>query len=287
MHAHIYLEPIPVEGLMSHDINHDSRIYQYRGIWWREVNPFFCIPAWHLASFHAHEVAPPVLKSLIGYLHLVPKNSYNNCWYYIICLDRLEDYGIENLRRQTRQEIRRGLNHLDIRRITSLSHLLTDGYQVYLSWFKRIINIKGPKYNNFKKFHSLITNEISFDRKLFLGAYFGDKLIAFIIACVIDNTAYIEKCYSQTDYLKYHPTQTLLYSFISICKYNPSISKISLGPASFERPSLNKFKIRQGFDVKAFPAFIKINPTAGKLMKFFSRDKYYHFLRYLKYLKFE
>lgn len=287
LNINIKMEPFNIEELMAYDAEHDMRIFFHASIWWRSVNPFFCMPAWHLTAFPAGQSKPPLFKSLLGYLHLVPYASFYNCKYYILCMDDLRNYDITHLRRQTRQDIRRGLDILEIRPITTSEQLIREGYPVYLSWLARIDQVKGQKYHDYQKFALLIKNAVLSRKKLILGAYYQDKLIAFLLGYVIGNHAFIEKCYAMTKYLEYHPTQVLLYAFVSICKKNDNISNITLGQASFERQSLNKFLRRQGFELKPFPAFMKINEVTVQLIKATMPYKYALLTKYLNYINYQ
>ncbi len=282
----ISFNPFTIDEYMCYEKEHDNTIFKSQGIWWRAVNPFFCVPAWHFSSFPAGERKPALVRSLLGYSHLVPEQKYSNSVYYILCMDKVQEYQLRKIRRQMQQDIRRGLNRLQIRTITSFSELINGGHQVYLSWFERIKNIKGQKYLQNKKFISMIEAAILSKKKIILGAFLDEMLIAYLIGVVVDQKAFIEKCYAMTDYLAYHPTQALLYTFINACKNNENISLITLGQASFERPSLNSFLIRQGFEMREYPAFIKINQATKTLVRILLPRKYHILANYLKFIKY-
>jgi len=273
MIARIKLKPLSIEELVIQDLRRGQKIHKHRNVWWREVKPFFYMPTWFLSTFKPEEARPNPFKSIGGYYHIVPEGSYTNGSICVMFVDQLSEYSLENLSNsRTRYNIRHGLRNVQICLVPELEHLLTDGYEVYLSWRHRIGRIYKDRSNPIL-FRNWITNEYSLPNRLILGAYVDNRLIAFLMGYAVEDTAIMTMLFSHSEYHRLHPVDALFYSFILICKQHPGIKRVCAGLKG-TRSTLNDFKNKHGFKEVIYPAYIKMNPLIRPVVKTFMREKY-------------
>lgn len=277
-HSNIVLQSLYIDDLMTHEAIFDPAIYKYEGVWWREIKPFISMPAWQLSSFRPGEIKPHPLRSFIASFHVVPNGSTHNAKYPFLIIDHLDEYCLENLKKETRKKIRKGLRTLEVCPMKNLEQLISEGYQVYLSWKNRVSDIKGPIFSDFSLFKRWIKSEYYFGKKTILGAYFRGKLIAFTIGYALGEVAYCERIYSDDAYHALHPVEALYYQFINASQRTPGVKLVSCGPYSYTRPTLNDFKIRQGFKIINYPAYAKINPCISLFLRIFGGKRRFSFL---------
>ena len=150
--------------------------------------------------------------------------------------------------------------------------MITDGYEVYLSWKQRIGKVyKDRSHKN--TFRNWINNEYLISKRLILGAYVDDHLIASLIGHAVQDTACMTMLYSNSKFHSFHPVDALVYSFILICQKNPDINRVINGLKSL-KPGLQIFKKRHGFKEIVYPAYIHMNYLARTAAKIFLPEQY-------------
>ncbi len=262
-----------VDELADHFLRTGRKVHKHDNIWWREIRPFFCMPLLWLTPITPEAARPNPTKSLCGYLHNVPVESPSNGKLTYFLLDDVSQYSIDTLKNSARRNTLKGINELVTCKVENLEDLLTDGYEVYLSWKKRIWKDKAVDLSNPNVFRKRLTNEFNFSKNLILGSYYNGRLVAFLIGFAVDQTAYFEKMYTHRDYHYLHPSEALTYYFIEACKQSGCITTVWDGFKS-RRASLNDFKKRGGSKEVTFPTYIKLNPLVRLGMNIFLRKRY-------------
>jgi hypothetical protein len=268
----IHIHNMTVDEMVEADKGVESRFHFFKGIWWREVKPFFYQPAWFLTPVKPEVARPNPFKSLGGYYHIVPEGSYSNGVIVTNSIENISEYSPEKLQHaKTRYNIKQGLKNVKIL-IPELEHMITDGYEVYLSWKQRIGKVyKDRSHKN--TFRNWINNEYLISKRLILGAYVDDHLIASLIGHAVQDTACMTMLYSNSKFHSFHPVDALVYSFILICQKNPDINRVINGLKSL-KPGLQIFKKRHGFKEIVYPAYIHMNYLARTAAKIFLPEQY-------------
>lgn len=232
------------------------RVHFHNGVWWTEVKPFFSMPC----DIHTHvdqiNSRPRLDYALGGYMHLSAPNSYTNAIYKLITSENVMHYSISNLSRNRQRHVRHGLSNLKVRPVERLEQLLTDGHEVYLSWHQRAK--WGADKTNRPRFEAWITRVFHQPKKIILGAYRGNKLIAFMLPNAVGNTACPCFVASRTDCLSYGPNDALFHAFLCIARQTKGVHSANLGTLC-SKPSLNHFKLHYG-DLKSLSSYVWINP---------------------------
>jgi hypothetical protein len=176
---------------------------------------------------------------------------------------------------KTRYNIKQGLKNVKVL-IPELEHMITDGHEVYLSWKQRIGKVYKDRSEK-NTFRNWINNEYLISKRLILGAYVDDHLVAFLMGHAVEKTASMTMLNSNSKFHSLHPVDALVYSFILICQKNPGITRIINGLKSLN-PNLQIFKKRHGFNEIVYPAYIHMNYLARTAAKIFLPDQYKHLI---------
>jgi hypothetical protein len=234
----------------------EDKVHFYRDVWWKAVKPFFYIPCRPLAQVDHHTSWPDPVRALAGFTHLVPLGSPSNGTYPAIIYENVHDYSLSKLPKPRRLKIRKALTQLNVRKVEHLSDLLNDGYETYVSWQQR--NGWGKNKTEYSTFENWISRAFAQPKQVVLNAYLREKLIAFMLAHVVDNVATTAFVASNSAFHQYCPNDALFQAFLCISRQTPGVSIVDFGPVS-NKPSLDTFKLTYG-TIKQFSSDTWITP---------------------------
>jgi hypothetical protein len=258
------------EELAKQQAETGDRVHLHRGVWWIEFKPFFSMPCDIFNQTDRRDSWPGLTHALAGYMHLSVPNSPTNSMYQSIIRDNVDRYSIRNLSRNRRGCVRKGLSDLEVRPIENVEHLFTDGYEVYASWHRRVQ--WGSDKTHRSKFEAWISRVFRQSKKIVLGAYRDDKLIAFMLPRAVGNSACPCFVASQTDFLIYNPNDALFHAFLCLARQTKGVQTANFG-ALCSKPSLNQFKLHYG-NVKSFPSYVWVNPMIRSVVLPWVRRRY-------------
>lgn len=258
------LHNMTIEEMVEADRRAGARLHFSDGVWWREVKPFFYLPANFMTRIVPHAARPKPWLALGGYYHMVPPEGPGNG---VIVTNEIRDpanYGLHSLQPKKRQQIRRILAQFRIARVEKLNDLLRDGFRVYLDWEKR----KNPrnKRSSPAVFEGWITPMFRHPYKLFLGVYAEDRLVAFSTAEAVEGVATASELFSDSSFDRLAPSIALRYAYATIATQTPEISKTCDGFRSWI-DSLERHKALLGFQHVSYPAFICLRPVIRPLVR--------------------
>jgi len=266
------LHNMSVDEVVAADGNLEAKFHCAKGIWWREVKPFFYQPAAFLTPIPPHQVAPAPYVALGGYYHVAPEGCEHNGSITVNEVANPADYDLADLKKQVRYDIRRTLTTLRLARIDSPEVLLGDGYRIYLSWEGRFNDLR-VKRSDPEVFRRWALQLLAHPYNLILGAFDGDRLVAYIIAHATEGVGELSKSFTDPDYYHLSPTSALIYAYIKACGNNPEISKACNGLRSLNR-SLEQYKSRLGFETVRYPAYISIPAAIRPFVRWFFPNQY-------------
>ena len=268
----IPLHNMTIEELVEADLRAGSRLHLSGGIWWREVKPFFYLPASFMTRIIPHQARPNPLRAFGGYYHMVPQEGPSNGMIVTNEISNPASYQLESIKANKRREIRRALAFFRICRVTQLKDLLGDGFRVYLDWEKKTKNVR-VKLSNPSVFNRWITRNFRHPYRLILGAYAQNHLVAFQIIEAIEGVANISHTFSDSSFNALTPASALRYSYLKICGRHRAIHKACGGFRSL-RASLEQYKSELGFQHVSYPAFIAVQPIIRPLVRWFMPLEY-------------
>jgi hypothetical protein len=198
-------------------------------------------------------------------MHLAADGAPSNATFPAIVRDDVSSYRLANLSKYRRHNVRRAVHKVQVRPVEDLRVLLSDGYEVYVSWHERV---HWGRNKGRQEYKTWITREFQQPKNLALGAYCGDKLVAFTFSNACGETAMLNFAVSHSDYMDTYANDLLYHALLSIARQTPGIERFSFGPAS-SKGSLDHFKLHYAM-VKSLQAYVWLNPivrvTAGKYL---------------------
>lgn len=267
----IILDFLTIKELVKQDNSVEDSLHLSKGIWWRKIKPFFYQPAHLLTELEPKTSYPNPIKALIGYHHIVPKDCFSNAFLCVMAMLNVDDYSLGLLSANKRSKIRRGLKKVQVKEIKNIRDLLIDGYKIYSSFYSRAK--WGRNKTNFRIYKRWIERAFALPKRIKIGAYLDNQLIAFMFGHAVEDTGYLSYIASRSDYLKLYPNEALVHTFLEICKRSPGVHKVVFGLKSL-RESLNKFKNQHGFKEVTYPAYVKLNPIFSWIVKAFMKTQY-------------
>jgi hypothetical protein len=244
------------EELARQQADVEDTVHWNRGFWWRQARPFFWLPCFPYEEIDHSQGWPARIRSLAGYTHLAKAKSESNGLYRAIVRENMPEYSISYLSREKRKKVRHGLSKLQLRVLTS-SELLEDGYEVYVSWHNRVQ--WGRNKCKRSVYMQWISKALMQPKRLFLGAYHADKLVAFMLPFACNGEVSPSYIASHSDSLPLHPNDFLYHALLTISRQTRGIRMAEFGVVS-SKTSLNTFKLAYG-KVVEFPSFTWINPA--------------------------
>ena len=268
----IHLHNMSVVELVKADAQVDSRFHFSKGVWWREVKPFFYQPAVFMMRIMPHQAKPRFWRAMGGYYHLVPEGTESNGRVVVNEISEPSKYGLQSLSTNMRSQIRRGLARCKICRVTVLDHLLKEGYRIYLSWEERTPDARVRRSDPMT-FRGWMTRTFGHPYTIILGAYYEGRLISYVIFYAAEGVANLFKSFTDVTYAHLYPSVALLYAYIEIAGQNPAIHKVCHGLRS-HKDSLENYKAKFGFQHVVYPAYIQLRAPLRPLTRWLMPDQY-------------
>jgi hypothetical protein len=235
----------------------NEKIHFHRGVWWRQIKYSFyeaCVP---FQRVDHQKSWPHPLRALAGFTHIAAPNSPSNGVYQAVVREDVSSYSIKSLSTDRRTKLRKALSQLTVRVVDRCDDLLADGYEVYVSWHERVR--WGRDKTNRKAYNTWISGVYRRPKHMVLGAYKGDKLVAFMLPFVTGEVAVQAYLASHTDFLKYRPNEAIIHAFLCLARQTPGVKMAYFGPVC-SKSSLNDFKLNFA-SVKRFPSYTWISPV--------------------------
>jgi hypothetical protein len=248
------------------------------GVWWIKTFPFFYEPAIPYQALNRGESKPKIHKALFGYRYIVSNEKEANKYRSILLLneERLRNFGMQSLSSSKRAQVRKGLRLTEIRKIETIEAVLDDMKDICISQAMRTGHGEPPKYyiRHYEEWRASLIKQFNIYKteKESWGAFYRGSLIAFINIFQVDGTMMISNVSSHTDHLDKCPNDALLFTILDDCRNRQDCKKVSYGDWSLDRPSLNEFKQKYGFERVDLPMYAEYNPIVVFLKKLISSN---------------
>lgn len=237
------------------------RIHEHDGVFWEEVYPFYCKPAFVYKAFDPGTARPARWRSLLGYSHQVGARERGNRTvpFMVLERERLDDFGLMKLPPRKRTYIRRALEHCVIQPIADLEVVLERMREINLSQAVRQAQGAGAEAparrytEEAEAWRAQIRQEFALQGREWWGAFVDSVLAAYLRTYQVDGIRIIQQVKSDTDYFKFHPVDALYYAVLSRAAADPSCQRIVNGDPRHE--SLNHFKEQFLFRSVEYPYY--------------------------------
>jgi hypothetical protein len=237
------------------------RIHEHDGVFWEEVYPFYCKPAFVYKAFDPGTARPARLRSLLGYSHQVLTPGLGNRTVSFMVLDHagLDGFGLMKLPPKKRNQVRRALEHCEVKPITDLEMVLERMREINLSQAIRQeqgagSDVPSVRYTQEADAWRLqIRREFALQGREWWGAFVDSVLVAYLRTYQVDDIRIIQQVKSDTEYFKFHPVDALYYAVLSRAAADPTCHRIMNGDPRHE--SLNHFKEQFLFKAVEYPYY--------------------------------
>lgn len=271
----IQLHNMTVDELAEAEKMMGTRLHYSDGVWWRQVKPFFYLPANFMTQVVPRQSRPKPWLALGGYYHMVPAGAPSNGAIVTNEIADPANYGLLSLQAKKRQQVRRLLTQFRIARVERLNDLLTDGFRIYQDWEKR----KKPrvKRSNPAVFEQWVTRLFHHPHQLILGVYDQNRMVAFLTAEAVDGVANATEFFSDSSYARLAPSVALRYAYAKIATQTPGITKVCDGFRSLI-DSLENLKALLGFQHVSYPTFISMPQVFRPLVRLLFPTEYHRLM---------
>lgn len=250
------------------------KIHEHDGIFWEEVYPFYCKPAFIYKAFAPKGARPSPWRSLGGYSHqvLTPEQANRTVPFMVLERDRLNDFGLIKLPQRKRNQVRRALEQCQIRPIHDLEPELERMREINLSQALRHekaehADIPAKHYvDKASEWYLQIRGEFKLLGREWWGAYVNGVLAAYLRTYQVDGIRIIQQVKSDTGYFRFHPVDALYYDVLSRAATDTTCQRIINGDP--KHASLNHFKEQFLFQPINFPLY----SSRAKLVEFAKRN---------------
>jgi hypothetical protein len=185
--------------------------------------------------------------------------------YHVVCEG--PSYDIDTLSRQSRQNVRKGLKHVNVEQI-SLDRLATDGWRLRQETLAR----QGREGAESEAWWCrLCRTAVGLDGFEAWGAVCDGDLLASFLAFHCGDCYSLLYEQSATSALDYRVNNALYYGVIHEALQQPGISEVFLGLHSLDAPSsVDNFKFRMGCTARAVRQRVAFHPWLAPVLNHLS-----------------
>lgn len=217
------------------------------------------IPTFNLEPPDPGEVQQTLWRgraAVLSYLLEPDAHHPANAWFYV-CSNR--EYSLDHLSSAMRRNVRRGLRELRIEPI-NLDQLLEYGAQAFCDTRRRI----GLSDGTCRNFRRRYTSWGKCSEHVFLGAWKGDILAAFLSIAEVADWAEFEGSFSCDSLLHLRPNDTLRFYALSYYLLEREFRIVSSGISSIQstdnQSGLHNFMMKCGFEARSVHRAFVLHP---------------------------
>lgn len=238
------------------------RIHEHDGVFWEEVYPFYCKPAFPFRAVDRGAARPARLRCLLGYSHRVPRIEQGNRNLPIMLLEReqLEGFSLQSLSAKKRNQVRRAMERCKIQPIVDIELHLERIREINVAQSLRQEQGSGSEVpparyiDEADDWRRQIRREFTVEiGREWWGAFVDGELAAYIRTYQVDSVRVIQQAKADTEYFRYYPVDALYFTVLSIASEDAKCQCIVNGYPMHQ--SLNRFKENFLFKPTAFPVF--------------------------------
>lgn len=236
------------EQYVQQQIALGRRIHRHGGVWWEEVYPFYCKPAWVYKAIEPGAARPRRARSLLGFSHQTAGGWNANRSLPLMVLDRsgLEGFDLPKLTLKKRNKVRRALEHCEIRLLTSIEPILERVREINILQAERQEARHGAEtpVRRYTKeadaWRAQIRREFALEGREWWGAFVDGRLAAYLRTFQVEETRVIQQTKADPAFYTYYPMDALYFTVLSHAAADPTCHRIVNGRPQHE--SLNHFK---------------------------------------------
>jgi len=237
------------------------RVHYNEGVYWEEVRPWYCKPAFIYSAFEPGEARPAFGRRWLGFSHQVMSFAKGNRSVRLMVIDgeRLKDFSMMALPSKKRNQVRRGLRDCEVELIQDLEPVLERIREINISQAVRQQEGRGAEtparryLEEADEWRVQVRRDFSLPGREWWGAYIDGELAAYMRSYQVGDTRVIEQTKADSKCLKNYPMDALYFSVLSEAAADEYCCQIVNG-----RPmhaSLNHYKEQFLFKNREYPYF--------------------------------
>ena len=234
------------------------RVYRTKSSYWYDAGPrvLQAFPYHWLITPDKKECNELMLKhGIIALRYSTPLEAPAGMVSYHIVLQ--PPYSLDGLKTQTRNGIKRGLEHFQISQI-SFERLATEGWALQYDTLARQDRLRSMNQGEWQKLCRSAEGLPGFEA---WAASASGKLAAAVIVCRIEDVFDVPYAMSRTCCLRDHVNNALFYSVSCNLLNREGISHIFFTVQSLDAPAnVDEFKFRMGFESRAVRQRVDFHP---------------------------
>ncbi len=262
-----------LENYAASELSVGQKVVSIQGLWWRQVRPCFFRPLLPFREYAPESVRAPASSFLGGIQHLVPAACRANSTMSFLMFEDSDRYVLEHLDYNRKRQVRLAGRRFVVRPLASPDELADNGHSAYLSFYKRTGYSVLPQRRTAAGFRAWAQSVFAFQPVLAFGAYEHNELAAVCIARAVEDTMFYATFFARSDALKHHISDLMLHTVRQAAARTSGIRQVFCG--MHERgQGTEGFYLLRGATRVTRPAWLRINPAASCLLRYFLPSSY-------------
>jgi hypothetical protein len=249
MNAQVFAEWMQRQG---------HQVYQTASTYWYDAGPrvLQAFPYHWLITPDKREIRALMMRhGIIALRYSTPLDFPSGKVSYHVVLHK--PYELNTLKSQTRNGVRRGLEHFNVEQI-SFERLATEGWGLQYDTLARQDRLRSMNRAEWERLCRSAADLPGFEA---WAATTSGALAGAVIICRIDDVFNVPYAMSRTCFLSNHVNNVLFYSISSAILEREGVSEIFFTVQSLDAPSnVDEFKFRMGFKSKAIRQQVDFHP---------------------------
>lgn len=265
MQAELPIQSMTVDEFAGIQKALGERIIKAGAVYWRRVRPGFYRPLLPYKAYAEDEVAAPC-RLLGGFQHVVANGEKANSTMNFLMLDDVHAYSLGSIRHERRRLIKKAAGQFEVRPIRDAAELRTQGYEAYLSFFKRT----GYSYRDDRvraeRFADWADTVLLFPKAGLWGGFGRGGLVAVSIAYWVEHTVMYSTFFCRTESMRAGMGELMFH------KVRETVTQLPEAHEIFVRPyqggnGMDRYYVLRGCKIARKPAVLKISAPARLVLK--------------------
>jgi hypothetical protein len=250
MNAEIFAEWLRRQGLQVARTPSSYWVHLGKRVW--QAFPYH----WLIAPGEAEIREFLLSHAALGLRYSTPFRMSGGCPSYHIVYEQ-PTYSLENLQRQTRNNIRLGLKKCSLSTMP-FTDLEEAGWQLQIDTFKRQGRMMPIKEKGWRLMCKAAENMPGFEA---WGAFVGTRLAAAAITFHLEDCFYVLHQMSHRDFMPLRVNNALFFTITNEALNRPAVKRMFLTLQSLDAPaSVDEFKFRMGYAAKPVRQRVVFHP---------------------------
>jgi len=242
-----------------------EKVVKTGAVYWRRVRPFFFRPLLPYKAYEEDEIVTPC-KFPGGCQYVVTNQGKANSTMTFLMLDQVHEYSLDKLKHERRRLIKKAAQQFEIRPLGDIKEFREQGYQAYISFYKRTGYFYKAHRIQKEKFAEWSDTIIKFPKAMLWGGYEEGGLVAVSISYLVDQTLIYSTFFCNTVALQKGIGELMFHKIREVAAQHPDIRE------GFIRQyhggnNQDKYYILRGCKVVRKPANLNLNTLAHSVLR--------------------